>query len=77
MSIASGGDFTPDGLYATPVQVAYLTDGEKLIGRLPELTIKGSVKDYFGKNFIGVSKDKCIYADNERMAVVNMEINKL
>jgi PmbA protein len=34
--IASGGDFTPAGHFATPAQRAYLFDGERLLGRLPE-----------------------------------------
>lgn len=77
VSIASGGDFTPDGQFASPVQLAYLTDGEKLLGRLPELTIKGSVFDFCGKDFIGVSSDKIYTTGNERMAVVNLKTEKL
>lgn len=77
ISIASGGDFTPDGQFATPVQVAHLTDGEHLLGRLPEFSIKGSVFDFFGKNFIGVSSDRVYTCGNERMAVVELAIEKL
>lgn len=77
VAIAGGGDFTSEGQFASPVQVAYLTDGEKLLGRLPELTISGSVFDFFGKGFIGVSSDKCYAAGNERLAVVNLDVKKL
>lgn len=77
VAIASGGDFTPDGMFASPVQVAYLTDGEKLIGRLPEMTISGSIFDFFGKNFVGVSSNKFYCAGDERLAVVNLDVKKL
>ncbi|GAB4275645.1 MAG: hypothetical protein Kow0029_17020 [Candidatus Rifleibacteriota bacterium] len=77
VAIASGGDFTAEGKYATPVQVSYLTDGEKLLGRLPEITISGSIFDFFGKNFIGISSDKIYEAGNERLAVVGLDIKKL
>lgn len=56
--IASGGDFTQEGVFGTPVQLAFLTDGEKLIGRLPELTISGELYSMFGDDFIGKSRDK-------------------
>lgn len=77
VAIASGGDFTSDGQFASPVQVAYLTDGEKLLGRLPELTISGSIFDFFGADFIGVSSDKIFSAGNERLAVVNLNTKRL
>lgn len=77
VAIASGGDFTPDGNFASPVQVAYLTDGTRLLGRLPELTIKGSLFDFFGNNYIGVSSDKFYASGNERMLVTNLTVEKL
>ncbi|MEA4890657.1 MAG: metallopeptidase TldD-related protein [Clostridiaceae bacterium] len=69
--IASGGDFTSDGHYASPVQMAYLTDGERMLGRLPELTVSGSLYDIFGADFIGVAANKPF--SNEHMAVVRMK----
>ncbi|MEW6711751.1 MAG: metallopeptidase TldD-related protein, partial [Candidatus Riflebacteria bacterium] len=77
VAIASGGDFTSDGQFASPVQVAYLTDGENLLGRLPELTISGSIFDFFGENLIGVSSDKIYCAGNERLAVVKLDCKRL
>ena len=74
---AGGGDFTPDGKYASPVQLAYLTDGEKLIGRVPEFTIKSSIYDIFGKNFIGMSCDRLYTNNNDRMLVTRMDIEQL
>ena len=74
---AGGGDFTPDGKYASPVQLAYLTDGEKLLGRVPEFTIKASIYDIFGKNFIGMSNNKIFNHANERLCVALMDIEQL
>lgn len=75
--LAGGGDFTPDGNYATPVQLAYLTDGEKLLGRLPNFTIKSSIYDIFGKDFIGMSKEKLFLMGNNNMLVTKMDIKPL
>ena len=75
--IAGGGDFTPDGNFATPVQLSYLTDGEKLLGRLPKFAIKGSVDDIFGKNYIGMSKNKLYLKGNHNMLVTRMDIKPL
>ena len=53
--MASGGDFTPQGEYASPIQAAYLFDGENFLGRLPQLSMSSHVNDMFGKDFIGAS----------------------
>ncbi len=55
--IASGGDFTPDGAFASPVQLALYYDGERFIGRCPEFKLSGHVNHMFGDGFMGVSSD--------------------
>lgn len=77
VTMAGGGDFTPDGIFASPVQLAYLTDGEKLLGKLPQFTIKASVYDIFGKGFVGVSSDKIYTVGNKHLLVTNMEVATL
>lgn len=72
---ASGGDTSPNGNFATPVQYALLTDGEKMLGHLPEFQISGSIYDLFGKDFIGYSTDKLIF--NEKLLAVSAQIQKL
>lgn len=52
--MAAGGDFTPQGDYATPVQLAMLCDGKRLIGRLPEFNLSSNIYEMFGKGFRGV-----------------------
>lgn len=54
---ASGGDITPSGDYATPVQTAYLCRGGKLVGRLPELNFRANIFDLLGKDYLGCCKD--------------------
>ena len=75
--IASGGDFTSEGAFATPVQLAYLYDGEKLVGRLPELNVSSHLYDMFGKDFCGVSTDSLTHLCKMNLAVMNMEVTKL
>ncbi len=57
VEFASGGDFTSQGEFASPVQSAYLFDGDQLYGRLPQLSISSNMYDMFGKDYIGVSTD--------------------
>lgn len=71
--IASGGDFTAEGVFGTPVQLAFLTDGEKLIGKLPELTISGELYSMFGDDFIGRSEDKAFLGYNA--LAFNLNVN--
>ena len=72
--VASGGDTTPDGHFATPVQMAYLMEDGELIGRLPDLNISGSFFDMLGKDFIG-----CVHNDpqeNSILSAVVMDVEK-
>ena len=55
--VASGGDTTPDGHFATPVQLAFLLEDGKLAGRLPEISIGGNFFDLLGKDYIGTVYD--------------------
>lgn len=56
--IASGGEWTDAGDYATPVQCAYLFRDGKLVGRLPEFNLSVKLNELFGKDFVGVSADR-------------------
>ena len=70
--VASGGDYTNEGNYAAPVQLAMLTDGERLLGRVPECAIAGNLFELFGKDYIGVSCDQPFFG--EHMLVANMKV---
>lgn len=72
ISVMSGGDFTSEGNFASPVQTAYLYRGGKLVGKLPEFNVSGNIYDIFGKNFAGVSSDRAYEGDFKM--VVKMKI---
>ena len=74
MMIASGGDTTPDGHFATPVQLAFLLEDGKLVGRLPEISIGGNFFDMLGKDYIGTVYDWPF--KKAQLAAVMMDVNK-
>jgi PmbA protein len=59
--VSSGGDFTPDGSYAAPVQVAFLFDGERIIGKLPEFTVRSHISKMLGQAYIGTFDNTRFY----------------
>ncbi len=59
--IFSGGDFTADGSYATPVQISFLFDGERLIGKLPEFTMRSHINKMLGEDYIGTFDNNSLY----------------
>jgi PmbA protein len=71
--VASGGDWTNDGDFASPVQLGYLLENGKLIGKLPEFGVSGNIYELFGKNYIGVSKDRPW--SNEHFLITRMKIS--
>lgn len=58
---SSGGGFKEKGEYTMPVQIGLLTDGEKILGRVPPFTISTNMFDMFGKDYIGVAKRNELY----------------
>ena len=59
--ICSGGDFTADGSYATPVQVSFLFDGERLVGKLPEFSMRSHINNMLGEDYIGTFDNTSLY----------------
>lgn len=72
ISVMSGGDFTSEGNFASPVQTAFLYRGGKLVGKLLEFHISGNIYDIFGANFVGASCDRSY--EGEFKLVVNMKV---
>lgn len=60
---ADGGNATPEGHFATPVQTAYLMEDGKLVGRLPELQLSTHLFDLLGKDYIGTVMDALLKND--------------
>ncbi|WDV44879.1 metallopeptidase TldD-related protein [Clostridiaceae bacterium M8S5] len=75
--VASGGDFTSSGDFSTPVQLAYLFDGEKIIGRLPEIQVSSNMYDMYGDDFRGVAKSKALPNSDNKCLVMDMNVSKL
>ncbi len=75
--ISSGGDYTPDGHYAAPVQLAFLFDGERLLGRLPQIRITSTVFDLFGADYLGVSRDPWPLFSRDHLLVSRMHVTAL
>ncbi len=62
-----GGGFTENGDYTMPIRCAMLSDGEKILGKLPPFTMVSNMFDMFGKDFIGVGADNPIYHDKQML----------
>lgn len=73
--MASGGDVTPEGHFATPVQMAYLMEGGQLVGRLPELSVSGHFYDMLGKDFMGCVHDDPI--EGSKLCGIEMNVEKV
>lgn len=72
--MASGGDTTPSGHFATPVQMSYLMENGKLVGRLPELNIGGDFFDLLGKDYIGACAGDPL--PDSMLCAVTMDVKK-
>lgn len=52
-----GGDNTPEGEFSSPVMTSFLVKDGKVLGRLPQLTIRGNIKRFLGEDFLGTSSE--------------------
>lgn len=76
VAMASGGDMTPDGHFATPVQLAYLVENGEIVGKLPELNIAGDFFDIIGDNYLGCAPDTLFPSMEDTLMAVNMQVTK-
>lgn len=72
----SGGGFNDKGDYVMPVHLAYLSDGENILGKLPPFTLSGNMFDMFGDGFIGVGSDDPIFNDKQILVKMKKVENK-
>ena len=75
--VVTSGGFNASGDFGTPVQLAFLFDGKKIIGRLPQLSVSSNVYKMFGDNFRGVSSDCTFKHSNERLFVADMDVTAI
>jgi PmbA protein len=76
VSLVAGGEFTSDGIYTTPVQLAFLHDGERLLGKLPELVLRGQDRNMFGAGYRGVSTETWPRLSGEHLMVLEMDVTR-
>lgn len=76
IALASGGDMTQEGRIALPVQLAYLYEGGKLVGRLPEFGISGSIFDLYGKDLIAIAENDIFGYMQQDVIVSRFTIDK-
>lgn len=60
-AMSSGGDLTPDGSFAAPIQLSFLTDGVRLLGKLPEFTVRSNLYTMLGEGYIGTFTNDLFY----------------
>ena len=75
--VVSGGDFTAAGDFATPVQLAFLYDGEKIIGRLPQIQISSNIYKMYNEDFRGLSKDSMFKLYKNGLLIMDMDVKKM
>jgi PmbA protein len=74
--IAAGGDFTTDGDFASPVQVAFLFDGKNILGKLPEFGVRSNLYKLLGEDYIGTFENPLYFAEDSVMHGHYMTITK-
>ncbi|HSN67439.1 MAG TPA: metallopeptidase TldD-related protein, partial [Fusibacter sp.] len=74
--IAAGGDFTTDGDFASPVQVAFLFDGKNILGKLPEFGVRSNLYKLLGEDYIGTFENPLYFQEDSVMHGHYMEITK-
>ena len=76
--ISSGGDFTPDGDYAAPIQVSFLYKDGKITGKLPEFSVRSNLYRALGDDYLGTFDNKTFYIGdiNSQLLVTEMDIVK-
>ena len=74
---ASGGDMTSSGDYATPIQVPFLVENGKLVGKLPPLNLTGNMMNYLNEGFMGATENGFIQSEQTQYVVAKMHISKI
>jgi len=74
---AEGGDYTSSGDYGSPVQLAYLIENNKIIGRLPNINISGNIFKMFNENYLGKAKNSIFKYMSEKPVILKMKVSKL
>lgn len=74
--VASGGDITTAGDYATPVQYAYLVQNGKILGKLPDIKIHGNIFDIYGKDYVCAFNKTMLGYNDSKCILTHMNVEK-
>lgn len=74
--LAEGGDFTQTGEFATPVQLAFLYDNGRLVGRLPEFQVSSHLFTMYGDAYRGTVPGTMNPLSMENYMVMDLKISK-
>ena len=74
VGMAGGGDFVDNGDFSSPVQLAFLIKDGKVMGRLPQMTVKSSLQEMFGPKLMAISKDGFLKSDLNPCVFIEMEV---
>ncbi|HBH94582.1 MAG TPA: hypothetical protein DDX91_02450 [Ruminococcaceae bacterium] len=74
--MASGGDMTPDGHYATPLQLSYLVEKGEIVGRLPDISVSGNFFELLGNDYLGAVQKPFFPSLNENVMAFRMKVGK-
>ncbi len=75
--IAAGGDFSDEGNFASPVQLSYLYQDGKIIGKLPPVKISASIFDMYGKGYHGEATLPLGISDAFTVPVMDMKVETI
>lgn len=75
--ISSGGDFTQEGNFAAPIQLSFLYDGEKLLGRLPQIQVSSNLFEMYGSAYRGVSTDHLNPLSMDKHLIMDLKVSKI
>lgn len=76
LMVASGGDMTPDGHYATPVQMSYLVENGEIVGKLPDINISGDFFKLLGEDYLGTVEKAFFPSLNVNFMACRMKVSK-
>lgn len=74
LCMASGGDMTPDGHYATPVQLAFLVENGEIVGRLPELNVASDFSSLLGDGYLGTVENAFFPSMQQAFMACRMQV---
>jgi PmbA protein len=77
VAMAGGGDYDSVGRFGSPVQSAFLHDGERLVARLPEFQVSGDMSNLFGKNLRGICHSRSTPGSLGGYVVMDMDVTRV